>query len=972
VFIAVFRVALATSLLLAFFLPTLALGQRRVDAIFLDDSAAFRSSLTDDERAWLRDHPVIRVGHDPSWSPMEFTDERGVHAGMSADYLAIAEARLGVTFERVHDPSWQDAYTRMKRWEIDVAPCVAITPERSSFWEFTEPYLTIPIVVATQREVTYVGDMRELVGKSVAVVEGYAIDGWLTRDVPDINLVRVANPDAGIALVQKGEAFAYIDNLLIIGSHLAKANIYDIKVAGQTPYTNAQRMAVRKDWEPLARILDKALRTIPEKKRNEIYRKWLPVRYERMFDYALFLRALAVFAAVLLGLTYWNEKLRREVSSRKKAEHELRASELRFRAMVETFPLAIYLSRGPEQKTEYVNPMFAKLFGYTVDNIECLSDWYHLAFPDASYRAAVSEEWARRAKNAIDLQRSAPPLEVVVTCKDGSKKDACWYFIALGDLTYACGLDLTARKQAESVVATEKERLAVTLRSIGEGVITTDLNGNIVLLNRVAEELCGWAQTQAQGEPIARVFRVVRGAGRAPVVNAAEKVLVTGEAEEFTGERWLVALDGTERLITDSAAPIKDRDGIVLGVVLVFRDITEEQKLLESMWRADRLEALGLLAGGIAHDFNNLLAGFFGCVELAKANSDPKSRAAMYLESALSALPRAKGLTHQLLTFSRGGAPIRSAGALGPWLRETTLFALSGSNVACSFNIAETLWRCDYDQTQIGRVIDNIVINAVQSMPRGGSLQVTAENVTLKEFEVPNLRHGHYVRISFSDTGTGISPDVKPRIFDPFFTTKEKGTGLGLAAAYSIIKKHEGEITVDSHVGAGTTFRLILPASDDLFDAPPVSEPRAHRGQGRVLVMDDDRSVQTAIGGMLEIMGYDVAYAADGKEATRSILEANATGHPFRIALVDLTIPGGLGGEETVTHLRSAQADLLVFVVSGYSEGPIMANPTRYGFTDSLRKPFTGKELTALFERHVGRTSARSEKPDRPNPTSRA
>jgi two-component system, NarL family, sensor histidine kinase EvgS len=288
------------------------------------------NSLTEEERVWLRDHPVIRVGHDPDWPPIEFSNERGELSGMSGDYLNLVEHRLGVKFERVQNLSWQEVYARQKRWEIDVATCVAATPPRLEFWAFTKPYLRIPIAIATQLDVTYIADMKELFGKRVALVEGYDIDDWISKDFPEISLARVKAPQEGLALLQRGEVFAYIDNLLIIGYYQARQQVTRLKIARDTPYVNAQCMAVRKDWAILAGILDRALASISETERNDIYRKWLPLRYEHGFDYTLLRRALGLFAVILLASMLWNWKLAKEIRDRKGVEDALqrKAAEL--------------------------------------------------------------------------------------------------------------------------------------------------------------------------------------------------------------------------------------------------------------------------------------------------------------------------------------------------------------------------------------------------------------------------------------------------------------------------------------------------------------------------------------------------------------------------------------------------------------------------------------------------------------------
>jgi PAS domain S-box-containing protein len=283
--------------------------------------------LTEEERAWLREHPVIRVAQDPGWPPVEFADERGEPSGIANDYLKLVEERLGVTFERVRGLSWQESYARLKRWELDMTTSVTATPEREAIWAFTRPYMKAPIVILTRADVPYIAGMPELAGKKVAVVDGYIAAESIPRDFPEIRLIKVGSVREGIDLLGKDEVFAFVDNMLVTGYYQAKLKLAGLKVAGETPYVNAQSMAVRKDWPILAEILQKALDTISETEAAAIYQKWVPVRYEYGFDYGLLRKMLVLFAAILIGLILWNQKLSREVSSRRKAEDKLRRSE---------------------------------------------------------------------------------------------------------------------------------------------------------------------------------------------------------------------------------------------------------------------------------------------------------------------------------------------------------------------------------------------------------------------------------------------------------------------------------------------------------------------------------------------------------------------------------------------------------------------------------------------------------------------
>lgn len=511
--------------------------------------------------------------------------------------------------------------------------------------------------------------------------------------------------------------------------------------------------------------------------------------------------------------------------------------------------------------------------------------------------------------------------------------------------------DITERKKAEAQLAAEKERLAVTLRSIGDGVITTDTEGKVVIMNKVAEKLTGWSLSEAREQPLSRVFNIISEVTRMPCENPVEKVLATGGIIELENHTLLIAKDGTERVIADSGAPIMDSKSLTIGVVLVFRDMTEKQKLLDALQRTDKLDSLGVLAGGIAHDFNNMLAGIFGYIDLARESNDI-TRMSDYLEKSLSVYNRARNLTQQLLTFSKGGIPHRETSDLSHLIKESSAFALSGSQVACDYDIAKDLWLADFDKNQIGQIIDNLVINAQQAMPSGGKILISARNTIIRVGENPLLKAGKYIKMSVADTGTGIKADLLKRIFDPFFTTKPTGHGLGLATCYAIMQKHEGCIDVESVIGQGTTFHIFLPAAQQGVLHAVCQSSVSHKGSGRILIMDDETCIREIVARFLESMGYTTLEAKNGEEALLICADAAKNGPQIDGAILDLTIPGGMGGKETIARLRKEFPLLPVYASSGYSEDPVMARPTEYGFTDSIRKPFRRDELATLLNKY--------------------
>lgn len=503
----------------------------------------------------------------------------------------------------------------------------------------------------------------------------------------------------------------------------------------------------------------------------------------------------------------------------------------------------------------------------------------------------------------------------------------------------------------------EHRRLEAVLTQMPAGVIIADIAGHMIMRNAQAEAILGETLEESSFSAHAALAqRLCRADGRQytaeemPLARALRGEIIRNEEIEY---RRAEGQDHRSLLVI-AAAPVRDRHGTITAAVATFYDVTERRLLQNETLKASKLESIGLLAGGIAHDFNNLLTAIVGNLFLTKLTLTHDHEAQASLTDAEAACMRAAGLTQQLLTFSKGGAPITRRVSAVELLRETVGFVARGAGVRCELSVVDDLWPIDVDEGQMTQVINNLVINAQQAMPDGGRLHVCAENLRLTQVFGP-LAPGAYVKIIFDDEGVGISPEQLPKVFDPFFTTKPKGSGLGLTSAYWIVQKHKGHITVERRAVKGTRVSMYLPAH-----APAEAEngligddANTPQRRPRILVLDDDPTIRAFLERILRHFGYDVETVDDGAAAVASYRAAREHRRPFDLAILDLTVPGGMGGLETMNRLHELDPDVRAMVSSGYSNDPVMAEYKRYGFCTTVAKPYRIEDLRAKIEQWV-------------------
>jgi signal transduction histidine kinase/CheY-like chemotaxis protein len=438
---------------------------------------------------------------------------------------------------------------------------------------------------------------------------------------------------------------------------------------------------------------------------------------------------------------------------------------------------------------------------------------------------------------------------------------------------------------------------------------------------------------------------------------ALRRVLETGEEQQV--EQSYPSPSG-RKIFQTRIVPERDNEGRIVSLLAISSDVTDRKNLDEERQRVAKLESVGVLAGGIAHDFNNILTSILGNISLARIEAAPGSVIRESLEQAEKASLRATRLTQQLLTFSKGGTPVTKLASLTELLRDTADFALRGSNVKCRYSIPDDLWHAEIDEGQVSQVIHNLVINAQQSMQSGGTIELTAENIALSKKKsigkgLP-LKEGNYIRIAVSDHGSGIDAEQLDRIFDPFFTTKQTGSGLGLATSFSIARQHGGHIGVESKLGTGSTFYLYLPASMEKAVPERAREETIKPVEkARILVMDDEQGIREVAGRLLRHIGYqDIEFAENGAAAIKLYKAAMKSGKPFNAVILDLTIPGGMGGRETIEKLLKIDPGVRAILSSGYANQSVMAEYRGYGFSGMAAKPYSIEQLRKAVQDVIG------------------
>jgi len=849
--------------------------------------------------------------------------------------------------------TFKEGLTGLKNGTLDIMQDVAWSPGRETLYGFTNETVMVSWGRVFKRKGLDINTLIDLKEKRIAFMDGgiYSegpdgLKSLMSKFELNARFIPAKGYKQVLSLVDQGKADAGVVNRLYGKKNKA---LYDIEPTPILISPISIRFAFSKEnpvTPQLIQIIDSHLVGM-KKDENSIYyqlideyirdpRRTISKVAKRLLSGLFFLSA---FFAVLWLASSW--QARKKTAQLRRRDKELKLSEKKFRTIFENLQ-DVYFDTSLSGTFNMISPSAEWTLGFPIN--ELLHQPVNKIYHDINDRKPLVDQ----------LLKDGHIRDYELFCR---KKDSTRYWISINADLYKdddgnpdgiTGIlrDITQRKETQDKLSRREERFREMARLLPCGIVEMDLDLTITYANQTGLDMFGYTQVDLDNGLNAKDF-----------LYKDEYDTALKRLDQFEQDPTLFSTPVEYRMKTKTGTilntlwnmhPIMD-DKNVIGFRGSLSDLTEIKQLQNEIIRTQKLESTGMLAGGIAHDFNNILLGLFGNITLAKSELISTDTAYSLLEEAEKSMARAKDLTTQLLTFAQGGDPIKRAVTIEQTIRETANFNLSGSNVKLIIEHPEELWQIEADKGQISQVISNLVINARQAMSDGGTLKIKMENAALSENDYASMELDRYVKISIKDQGIGIDEKHLESVFDPYFTTKQDGSGLGLAIVHSIILKHSGYIYVNSEPGKGATFVLYLPAVTDDNEHEEKTLPAKNRGikdkSLNILLMDDDPLVLSVTTKMLEKLGHQVQTCIDGNQAIDAYQQAMNQNSKFDLVIMDLTIPGGMGGQKAITRLHKVDPDAIAVVSSGYSNDPVLANHREYGFKAIITKPFTVEKI---------------------------
>jgi len=904
---------------------------------------------------------TIRVVMDNDYPPYIFMDTDGHLKGILPDQWQLWEQKTGIHVE-LKAMDWADAQRHMQAGDFDVIDTIFRNTKREQIYYFSQPYAQLEIPITFRSDISGIHSVNDLRGFVVAVKRGDTVIEIL-RSHGINNLIEFDTYGKIVAAARDHKINVFVIDKPPTYYYLYKFGINDQFRETKPLYTGKFHRAVHKGNRALLRTVEEGFAKISQAEYDKIEKRWYgsPILSRGMARYLW--TGSILMMIIFAGLFSWVWMLRKlvsqrtaslqnEIQARIEQEELLRKSELRFRTIFDNSNEAIFIHEAPSGKIIDVNQTMCEMYGYThAEALDPEVARFGSGVPPYSRDDALA--WLKKAMAGEQQQ-----FEWHTKNKAGQ---LFWVEVKMRPITIGNDervivtvRNIDERKQADKLLLASEARYRELVEGTSDLVTQVDAEGRFLYVNHNAETYFGCSAKDCIGKS---AFDFVYPDDKEKTM-AAFNAWVQNDIDSVTYENRQKSLTGD---VHDMLWTINFHYNVkgILEINSIARDISEQRKLQNEQLKNQKLESLGVLAGGIAHDFNNILTGILGNISLARMNFDESHRAAAILLRAEQATKRATDLSQQLLTFAKGSQPIKKLVSAAQIIESSASLVLSGSNVLSVIDIPADLHDLEVDEGQICQVFNNIIINAAQVMPGGGTITIKADNMHLDEANVMSLPPGEYVRFTCTDTGSGISDENLKRIFDPYFTTKVSGNGLGLASAHSIIGKHGGHISASSRVGVGTTFEILLPASDKKADKTELqtSDLKKAKFSGRrILVMDDEEIIRELASGMLSEVGCTVEKCSHGLEAIALYKAAISANEPFAAVIMDLTIPDGMGGKETAQQILHLDPTACLIVSSGYSNDPIMADYAHFGFRASLVKPYNFTEILQVMDNLLAET----------------